>query len=154
MLTDIVAFSTAYKTHILYVLIFWKCRKKSNSGDHNSRQQSRKQSRVTSVCNISSIPLDPKHLKLLRWIKIEFSPLSYSPYQQQYIIRARSTGSCSSVLQWFTWHDHYFGLNDWVTEVTKCWTLNAIKLLLVGLLLVQCFFHSICFVFSWIYTFA
>lgn len=77
------------------------------------------QSRVTFVCNNSPIPLDQKHLKLLCWIKIEFSPLSYSLYQQQCIIPARSGVSCSTGLQRFTQQYFYFCSADWVTAVAE-----------------------------------
>lgn len=77
-----------------------------------TEERKKKQSRVTSVCNNSPIPLDQKHLKLLCWIKIEFSLLSYSPYHQQCIIPARSAGSCRSGLQRFTSQYLCFG---------KCW---------------------------------
>lgn len=94
--------------------VFWECRTNpiQEIMTAANRRKKKKQSRVTSVCNNSPIPLDQKHLKLLCWIKIEFSLLSYSPYHQQCIIPARSAGSCRSGLQRFTSQYLCFG---------KCW---------------------------------
>lgn len=72
--------------------------------------------KVTSLYNNFPIPLNQKHLKLLSWIKIKFSPVSYSQYQRQYIIRTRSAGSYSQGLQRFTIEWLLIGWLQWMTE--------------------------------------